>query len=221
MALLGQRDTCDMRRFGVGRDSCQWLLDFVDDGRCQLTDQCKSGGMCEFEPRQCQLSLSLLEVGDVAAGAQHGATVNRHTLEMNEDVPALAVLGGDLALHVLDLAPGVEIGRIEQVFTEEGAKPSDSEDFVRRESENHVDIGAHEGELPRVVRHEDRVGDIAQRCAVQLFRCAQGFKGLRPAAVPRAIHVPPPAWCCKACDMGRRDTTAVPQCTMMVPLQGV
>src|SRR5688572_14948982 len=82
-------------RFGVGRDGCQWLLDFVNDGSCQLTDQCKSGGMGQFEPCQCQLSLSLLEVGDVAAGAQHRAAVNRYTLEMYEDVPALAVIGGD------------------------------------------------------------------------------------------------------------------------------
>jgi hypothetical protein len=59
-------------------------------------------------------------VGDVTAAVEHGAALNGHLLEMDEEGAVLARLGGDVPLDISELLADLQLGEVEQVLTQGG-----------------------------------------------------------------------------------------------------
>jgi hypothetical protein len=74
------------RGLGIGRDGREWLLDLVDDGGGEFAHQRQPRGVGEFEARQGQLPLGLLE--PVTSRQVHRTVprMNRNALEVDEQM---------------------------------------------------------------------------------------------------------------------------------------
>ena len=153
----------------VREDSREWLLDLVHDRCRQLAHQRQSSGVGQLQPRRSQLLFRVLELRDVATRIEHGRTLDRNALEMNEDGASLAGLRGDLAFDVADFSPGGEVGAIVQVISKQTGDPAHRLHFVRRVAEDHVDVRADEGEGAVLIGEEHGIRDAAERGAMQLL----------------------------------------------------
>src|SRR5688500_16995106 len=78
-------------------------------------------------------------------------------------------LRGDLAFDVADFSPGGEVRAIEQVISKQAGNAAHRVHFVRRVTEDHVDVRADEGEGAVLIGEEYGIRNAAERGAVQLL----------------------------------------------------
>ena len=123
---------------------------------------------------------------------EHRSALDRDPLQVDQHDAPLARLREDLALDVAELAARRQLRGIEEVLTQEPAQGPHRVHLVRQVAEDHVHVGADEGEGARVVAREDGVRDVLDGGAVELFRRAQRLVTALASTVRRARHGEPP-----------------------------
>src|SRR5262245_3469293 len=107
---------------------------------------------------------------------------------MDEKVAPLPALRPHLPLDVPDLAARDQIRAVEELPAEQAADLSHRPHLVRGVTEDHVDVGADEGEAAAIVGEEHRIRDVLQGDAMTLLRLAQGLKRLGAPAIGPFAH---------------------------------
>lgn len=120
----------------------------------------------------------LVALGDVAAGVENGATVDRHAFYIDQEGMFVAVAVADPTFNVADLPGSVQSCAIEQMVVQQAIDAAHLLDFALRITEDDIDVRTNIGESAVFIGDEHGVGDAAESDAVEFFRGLQGLQVL-------------------------------------------